>query len=126
VPASSTAQPSADELTRRALDALSEDDRRDHVAYYDGTVRPAGSGVELGGVQLSGDDDYVVVYVDEMPGANYAHPGRYLVVTQNGVTSRPAEWPPKMGRLPSPWRVLYRPAELGDWQVLPLESERSS
>ena len=57
-----------------------------------------------------------------MPGANWSHNCRYVTVTAATHQDTPALWPPEMGRLPAPWRLLHRPDDVPEWQLMPTTS----
>jgi len=103
------------------LNALTGEDRAAHAVYSGGEVHPGGRTVEVSGLALSATADFLVAFVDESPGGNWAHACRYLVATRAGVErSAEAGWPPVVGRLPPPWRLLHRGRSVEEWQLLPL------
>jgi hypothetical protein len=109
------------ELEAAVLDALTDADRFSHATYSRAELLDSGCVVEVAGVVLSADDDFLLAFVDEAPGGNWTHPCRYLVATTTGVTSTPAQWPPVMGRLPAPWALLHQGQLVEEWQLLPLD-----
>ncbi|MDQ1723519.1 MAG: hypothetical protein QOG52_547 [Frankiaceae bacterium] len=107
-------------LERALLDELPEQDRSSSVVYSDGVVHPPHTRLTLAGRELSAPEEFLVCFVDEVPGANWSHPCRYVTVTAAAARQdTPALWPPEMGRLPAPWRLLYRPDDVPEWQVMP-------
>ena len=81
------------------------------VVYVDRQPRPAGP-VTVGGDELPIDQPALLVFRDEMPGANWMHPCTYaLVDAQSGesVLTVSADRPPVFGRLPGTWVVAVNP-----------------
>ena len=109
-------------LERAFLDGLPEPDRSSSVVYSDGVVHPAHTRLTLAGRELSAPEEFLVCFVDEVPGANWSHNCRYVTVTAAAHQDTPALWPPEMGRLPAPWHLLHRPDDVPDWQLMPTTS----
>ena len=62
-------------------------------------------------------DDSVLVFEDQMPGANWMHPCTYALVdaqTGESVLTVPADRPPVFGRLPETWVVAVDPQGRAD------------
>jgi hypothetical protein len=81
------------------------------VVYADRAVRPAGE-VQLGAGSVVTDVACVVVFRDEMPGANWMHPCSYALVDPDRravITVRAADRPPAFGPLPESWIVVSDP-----------------
>lgn len=81
------------------------------VVYVDRVVREPGD-VVVGPRAFSLTRPAVMVFRDEMPGANWMHPCTYaLVDAQSGesVLTVPADRPPVFGRLPDTWVVAVDP-----------------
>jgi hypothetical protein len=86
------------------------------VVYADRAVRPAGE-VQLGDGSVVTDVACVVVFRDEMPGANWMHPCSYALVDPESravVAVRVADRPPVFGRLPESWIVVSDPDQRAD------------
>jgi hypothetical protein len=86
------------------------------VVYADRTVRPAGE-IQLGDASLITSVACVVIFRDEMPGANWMHPCAYALVdphTRTVVTNRVSDRPPVFGRLPASWIVASDPDQRAD------------
>jgi len=99
------------ELARKAFRALPG-----VVVYVDRVPRPPGP-VTLGGDEVQLERPALVVFRDEMPGANWMHPCTYaLVDVASGevVDSREADRPPHFGLLPSSWVVAADPEGRAD------------
>jgi hypothetical protein len=113
-------------LGDRALSALTEDERNRFVVYLDGEVRPAGATLALGEHQIVVDTPTAVAFVDELPGANWMHACRYLLLDAEGSTVRSvaATRPPSFGRLPPSWSVISKPAAVAGWRLLPLSDSK--
>jgi hypothetical protein len=86
------------------------------VVYADRQPRPAGD-VEVGPHTVRTDQPTVLVFRDEMPGANWMHPCTYALVsidTGDVVASATADRPPVFGRLPDTWLVVDDPSGRAD------------
>ena len=79
--------------------------------YVDRVPRGPGE-VELGADRVRVERPVLVVFRDEMPGANWMHPCSYaLVDLESGavVTTLAADRPPRFGVLPKTWVVAADP-----------------
>ncbi|MCV2393515.1 hypothetical protein OEB99_04270 [Actinotalea sp. M2MS4P-6] len=86
------------------------------VVYVDREVREPGD-VVVGPRTHSLTSPALLVFRDEMPGANWLHPCTYaLVDAQSGelVLTVPADRPPVFGRLPETWVVAVDPEGRAD------------
>jgi hypothetical protein len=101
------------------LAQLSAEERRRCVAYLDRRPLPAGRNV-IGNRRLDLREPRWVAFVDERPGATWAHPCRYLVIdpASRGVEAILADSPPEVDVLPSTWRVVWRPHGTEDWRLI--------
>jgi hypothetical protein len=81
------------------------------VVYADREPRVPGH-VQVGAETVQAEHPTLLVFRDEMPGANWMHPCTYAlvdVVTQDVVTSVPSDRPPAFGTLPETWVVVSDP-----------------
>lgn len=103
------------------LARLTPGERQRSVVYIDETLHPPGP-VRIGTATSQAADPFVMVFIDRMPGANWMHPCRYLLINPDDGTmiSFEADRPPVFGPLPATWRVLSRSPEVSDWQVIPI------
>ncbi len=101
------------------LAQLSAEDRKRSVVYLDGKPLPVGRNV-IGKKETDLKEPRIVAFVDERPGANWAHPCRYLAIdpVTRDVEVIPADAPPAFGMLPSNWRVVWRPPGTEDWRLI--------
>jgi hypothetical protein len=86
------------------------------VVYADRTVRPAGE-IQLGDTSVVTSVPCVVIFRDELPGANWMHPCAYALVnpdTRTVVANRASDRPPIFGRLPASWIVASDPDQRAD------------
>ncbi len=93
-------------LAKNALEALPGS-----VVYADRALRPPGT-VEVGTRTVATDHATVLVFRDDMPGANWMHPAAYALVdatTRTVVTRADADRPPVFGFLPDSWVVVSDP-----------------
>lgn len=105
-----------DDNTARALAAKAFEPRRGTTVYVDTWLRAPGS-VQLGTDAHHLDVPAVLVFRDEMPGANWMHPCSYALVDPDtgAVLLRvSSDRPPAFGRLPPSWRLVSDPDGLGD------------
>ena len=99
------------ELGRRAFPAETES-----VVYVDRAPRPAGT-VAIGGDDVRIERRALLVFRDEMPGANWMHPCTYALVdlaSGEVVATRASDRPPHFGLLPSSWVVAADPEGRAD------------
>jgi hypothetical protein len=98
-------------LTRRALETLPGS-----VVYADREPRAPGS-VRVGTETITTTHPTLLVFRDEMPGANWMHPSTYALVdlvTGTVLIRSPSDRPPVFGILPSTWMVVDDPEERAD------------
>lgn len=89
---------------------------RGTVVYADRAVRDAGT-LQVGAASVAVTAPSVLVFRDELPGANWMHPCSYAVVdvaSGDVVYRAPADRPPVFGLLPSTWVVVSDPDEMAD------------
>jgi len=80
---------------------------RSGVVYVDRVLRQPGQ-VAIGPRTYSLEKPALMMFRDEMPGANWMHPCTYALVDfQSGecILTVPADRPPVFGRLPDSWVV---------------------
>jgi hypothetical protein len=86
------------------------------VVYVDRAVREPGD-VVVGPRTFALTRPAVMVFRDEMPGANWMHPCTYALVdvrTGESVLTVPSDRPPVFGRLPGTWVVAVDPQGRAD------------
>jgi len=86
------------------------------VVYVDRAVREPGS-VVVGPRTFPLTRPALMVFRDDMPGANWMHPCTYALVdaqTGESVLTVPADRPPVFGRLPETWVVAVDPQGRAD------------
>lgn len=108
------------------LDRLTSDERARWVVYLDSRVRQAGDVLDLAGTHVALDQDAMIAFVDEAPGANWHHPCHYLIAPVRGGETRryPAGTPPSLDGLPPTWRVLWKPTDCEPWKLIPIRNRR--
>lgn len=105
-----------EEEEARALARAAFEPRAGAVVYVDTGARPPGT-TSAGAVTLSANVPALLVFRDEMPGANWMHPCSYaLVDPRTGAVLARAESdrPPTFGRLPRGWVIASDPDALAD------------
>ena len=98
------------DAARRALDASTG------VVYVDRLVRQAGT-VQLGAESHEVEGPSLLVFRDEMPGANWMHPCTYALVGLDSgelLLTVASDRPPAFGRLPDTWVVAADPDAIAD------------
>jgi hypothetical protein len=86
------------------------------VVYADRAPREPGS-IEVGGQPFVAEHPALLVFRDEMPGANWMHPCTYAavdVVTREVVARVTSDRPPAFGTLPATWVVVSDQDGLAD------------
>ena len=86
------------------------------VVYVDRVPREAGA-VTVGGDEVRIQRPALLVFRDEMPGANWMHPSTYAFVdleTGDVVARVAADRPPHFGLLPNTWVVAADPEGRAD------------
>jgi hypothetical protein len=93
------------------------------VAYIDLELHAPGK-AKVGGKEIQVDHEYLLVFIDLQPGANWMHPCSYLIIdpATRKVTRIDSIQPPVFGALPSTWRVVWRSPEISDWQLFPIST----
>ena len=102
--------------TVRALAGSALESRPGSVVYADREPRAPGT-LTLGGEIVSAEHPTLLVFRDEMPGANWMHPVTYALVdlTTHAVVIRVAsDRPPVFGLLPDNWVVVSDPGQRAD------------
>ena len=109
------------------LAALTAEEKVRGAVYLDTEERPAGT-LQVGVTSVEVAAPCLLVFIDDKPGANWAHACRYLVLdlTTGETTSIAAEMPPAHGPLPSSWRLVWQAPGTEPWQLLPLASRDSA
>jgi hypothetical protein len=103
-----------DVAVEAAVRALGTSERA--VVYVDRAVREAGD-VSLGEDSYLLEGPALLVFRDEMPGANWMHPCSYALVDVGSgevLAVVPSVVPPVFGRLPDSWVVAVDPEGLAD------------
>jgi hypothetical protein len=91
-------------------------DEAEAVVYVDRAPRDPGT-VTVGSDEVRIDRPALLVFRDEMPGANWMHPCTYALVdleTRDVVATIRADRPPHFGLLPDDWVVAADPEGRAD------------
>lgn len=109
------------------LAALTAEEKVRAAVYLNTDERQPGV-LQVGAASVDVAAPYLLVFIDDKPGANWAHACRYLVLdlTTGTTTSIAAEMPPVHGPLSSSWRLLWQAPGTESWQLLPLTSRDSA
>jgi hypothetical protein len=86
------------------------------VVYVDRAVREPGT-VTVGAESHEIQGPSLLVFRDEMPGANWMHPCTYALVDLDSsrlLLTVPSDRPPAFGRLPESWVVAADPDGIAD------------
>lgn len=98
-------------LARNAFDVVPG-----FVVYADRLPREPGS-VQVGTDTVTTEHPTLLVFRDEMPGANWMHPSTYVLLdllTYEDVARIASDRPPAFGTLPATWVVVSDPDGLAD------------
>ena len=104
-------QPSVDVSVARELAARAFAEEPGTVVYVDRVPREPGA-VAVGTDDVQTDRPALLVFRDEMPGANWMHPCSYALVeleTGTVLATTSADRPPNFGWLPETWVVAADP-----------------
>ncbi len=95
---------------------LTEDERREGVAYAAEEQLPAGSQIQFPGTRIDAITDSYVGFIDREPGANWGHSARYVIVSgENGeIRSLEVRQPPFGSEAGLRWRVAYQAPSVPD------------
>jgi hypothetical protein len=96
-------------VAARAIEQLSDDERRGSVVYVDERVLPAGTPVEVDARTVELRRPTVVAFVDLEPELNWGHRARYhLIDAETGeVDSLDAHMPPFLRGMPETMRAVW-------------------
>jgi hypothetical protein len=86
------------------------------VVYADREPRAPGP-VQVGPQVVRAEHPTLLVFRDEMPGANWMHPSTYALidlVTRQVLTLVASDRPPVLGTLPNTWIVVSDPDQRAD------------
>jgi hypothetical protein len=86
------------------------------VVYVDRLVREAGA-VSLGAESCEVERPSLLIFRDQMPGANWMHPCTYALVDLDSgelLLTVASDRPPVFGRLPDTWVVAADPDGIAD------------
>jgi hypothetical protein len=100
-----------DESVARVLAVRALGDEPGTVVYVDRVPRDPGP-VSMGAEDVRIDRPALLVFRDEMPGANWMHPCSYALVdlaTGDVVARASGDRPPRFGHLPDTWVVAGDP-----------------
>jgi hypothetical protein len=108
-----------DEVARRALEELTDDERRGGVVYLDAADGATASILRIDGREISIPPTTAVVFVDRVPQANWGHSCRYLLIDRQDGShqSIDAQFPPFMRGVPKTLRVVWQGETVPDWTV---------
>jgi hypothetical protein len=104
----------------RALAGAAFEPRAGTVVYVN-TVLVGPDTAPVGAATLHADVPALLVFRDEMPGANWMHPCRYALVdphTGSILAQAASDRPPAFGRLPRGWVIASDPDGLADLVVV--------
>jgi len=105
-----------DDFIRIFIAQLTEQERRECVAYAADRRLPAGTRIQFPGAVVELKTNSYVGFIDREPGANWGHPARYLIVGEEGSDRRSVEvrLPPFGSRVNLFWRLVYKAPSVPD------------
>jgi hypothetical protein len=114
---------SFDDFVKTLIAQLTENERRQGIAYAAEGRLPAGSRFQFPGTRIEATTDSYLGFIDREPGANWGHSARYVIVNaeKGEIRSLEVRLPPFSGGANLRWRVAYRAPSVPDTQVARLE-----
>jgi hypothetical protein len=108
------------DVSKLALEKLTDEERRDGVAYLDEREWPAGSTLQIDKRPHPVKNRTAVVFVDRAPRANWGHSCRYLLVDldAHSVESIEAQFPPFLRAVPKTLKAIWKGPTVPDWAVV--------
>jgi hypothetical protein len=107
------------DVAHRAMQELTEDERRSGVVYLDDQEPAIDSVLKVDGREIALPGNTVAVFVDKTPQANWGHACRYLLINREDgkVESIDAQFPPFLHGVPKTLRVVWKGEAVPDWAV---------
>jgi hypothetical protein len=115
-----TRQPSVwDAVAARALNELTDEERRTGVLYLDQRELPADAAIEVDKAPLPLRHRSALAFVDREPEVNWGHSCRYLLISLEGeeIQSIEAQFPPFLRGVPGTLRVIWKGEAVPEWAV---------
>lgn len=108
-----------EQAKQRVLQSMSEQDRASKVFYINEAIYSAGSELDIDGQVHHLSTDTILIFVDEEPGANWAHQCRYILFNTNlePIKEVPARFPPSLTKIPETFRLLSKPEGIPGWSL---------
>lgn len=109
------------DIKGRVVSALSWSETRRSNLFIETRVLRKGSALNAYKQKIPVTRDSILVFADDRPQANWAHPCRYLLHdARNGEVYRevPARFPPYMNELPKSFEGFHLPHRLPEYEVL--------
>lgn len=110
---------SFEDFTKALIAQLSEEERRDSVAYVAEGQLPAGTHIQFPGIRIDVPTATYLGFIDQEPRANWGHPARYVLISQESgeIHSLTARFPPFRSGENLRWRVVYQAPSVPDSAV---------
>jgi hypothetical protein len=107
---------SFDDFSKALIAQLTEEERQGGVAYASEDQLPAGTHLQLPGIQIDVPRDSYLGFVDREPDANWGHAARYVIVDRESgaIRSLAARLPPFSSGGDPRWRVIYQAPAVPD------------
>jgi hypothetical protein len=108
-----------EEITERALAALSNEERRSGAVYLDQKDVTGGSVLKIDNKEVRVPWSAAVVFVDRKPEANWSHSCRYLLVNRSSgeIESIEANFPPFLRGVPETLRLIWKGRTVPEWAL---------
>jgi hypothetical protein len=108
-----------DEIAKRALSELTEEERQSGALYVDEREVAPGATFTIDGREIPVRHRTAVAFVDRNPPANWSHSCRYLLVdVETGeVHSVEAQFPPFLRGVPRTLRLVWKGDTVPDWTI---------
>ncbi len=90
------------------------------VYYIDTGVRLKDTSYTVGINEYRMKSDSILVFIDDFPGLNWAHPCRYLIfdIETGEFIEIKETFPPKVDQVVGDWSVIFKPEQLPDWKLV--------
>ena len=104
-------KPTVEKVRKEILERMTDEDRRTKAFYIDEKILKKDKELIVYKNKYKVDTDSIVVFVDEEPGANWAHKCRYLLfdVNTGKVREIPEKFPPSLEKWPETLKPISEP-----------------
>jgi hypothetical protein len=107
---------SFDDFIKALIAQLTEEERRGVVVYAAERRLLAGTQIQFPGTRIEVSINSYLGFIDREPGANWGHPARYVIVSQEDgeIHSLETRLPPFRSEENLRWRVVFQSPSVPD------------